>query len=99
MCERACAGPPLSGPLELPEPDEGTNGLPAAPDARDARVTVDPRERSRAGGAELLRRAGVRIPGVKILLEAREDPIPTQYPEFGLAGLPAGRVREARGKW
>src|SRR5262249_21773202 len=36
LCERACAGPTLSGPFELPEPDEGTNGLPAAPDARDA---------------------------------------------------------------
>ena len=42
---------------------------------------------------------GVRILGVKILPEAREAPLPTQYPEFGLADLPAGRAREARGKW
>ena len=42
---------------------------------------------------------GVRISGVKIFPEAREDRPPTQYPELGLAGLPARRARKARGKW
>src|SRR5215831_15143831 len=109
LCERACAGPPLSGPFEPTK----------APTASPLRLTramqagrvlsgigdnypferSDLRERSRAGGAQLSRRAEVRISGVKILPEAREDPLPTQYPESGFAGMPAGRVRKARGKW
>src|SRR5262249_2128843 len=69
--------------------------------ARRVVTTIPPNGRTCTSGrtrAALSCRGGPggRISGVKILPEAPGDPPPTQYLEFGLAGLPAARSQSAR---